>query len=88
MPLFTIPRSTEMDTVIPDCCNIGVVLRSMLAVNLTVLIVVILRNDSWQAGLIDFVETAFVIELACLCSLLTLCGLRKYKYSAPYILYL
>lgn len=79
MPLFTVPRSTEMDTVIPDCCNIGVVFRSMLAVNLAVLIAVILRNNGWQAGLIDFVETAIVIELACLCSLLTLCGLRQFR---------
>jgi two-component system sensor histidine kinase AlgZ len=79
--LFTVPggASAAIDTVIPDCCNIGVVFRSMLAVNLAVLIAVILRNDGWQAGLIDFVEAAIVIELACLWSLFVLCGMRQFR---------
>ncbi|WP_238552046.1 sensor histidine kinase [Herminiimonas sp. CN] len=77
MSLFTVPRSAAMETVIPDCCNIGVVLRSILAVNLAVLIAVMLRSDGWQAGLIDFVESALVVELACLWSLLALCGVRR-----------
>lgn len=77
MSLFTLPRSAATETVIPDCCNIGVVFRSMLAVNLAVLTATILRNDGWQAGLIDFVEASIVIELACLCSLFLLCGVRR-----------
>lgn len=77
MSLFTVPSSAALETVIPDCCNIGVVFRSMLAVNLAVLIAVILRNDGLQAGLIDFVESAIVIELACLWSLFMLCGARR-----------
>ncbi|MEO8170847.1 MAG: sensor histidine kinase [Oxalobacteraceae bacterium] len=79
--LFTVPGSSSaaVDTVLPDCCNIGVVFRSMLAVNLVALIAVILRNDSVQAGLIDFVEAAIVIELACLWSLFMLCALRQLR---------
>ncbi|NMM27882.1 MAG: histidine kinase [Glaciimonas sp.] len=53
--------------------------RSMLAVNLAVLLAVILHNDSVQAGLIDFVESSIVIELAGLWSLFILCGLRQFR---------
>ncbi|MDP3843329.1 MAG: histidine kinase [Oxalobacteraceae bacterium] len=78
--LFTVPgASAAIDTVIPDCCNIGVVFRSMLAVNLAVLVAIIVRNDGWQAGLIDFVEAAIVIELACLWSLFVLCAMRRFR---------
>lgn len=66
-----------METVIPDCCNIGVVFRAMLAVNLAVLIAVLLRNDGLRVGLIDFVESSTVIEPACLGSLFALCGMRR-----------
>lgn len=77
MPLFTLPRRTALETVIPDCCNLGVVFRVMLAVNLAVLMAVILRNNVLSAGVNDFVEAAIVIELACLWSLVMLCGMRR-----------
>ena len=77
MSLFTLPHRAALETVIPDCCNIGVVFRTMLAVNLAVLTAIVLRNNGVQAGLIDFVESAIVIELACLCSLVLLCGMRR-----------
>ena len=79
--LFTVPRSAgaATDTVIPDCCNIGVVFRAMLAVNLAVGVAIILRNDGWQAALVDFVEAATVIEPACLWSLFVLCAMRRLR---------
>ncbi|MGV8894256.1 MAG: sensor histidine kinase [Burkholderiaceae bacterium] len=79
MSLFTVPHSATTETVIPDCCNIGVMFRAMLAVNLAVLQAVILRNSSMQAGWIDFVESSIVIELAGFWSLFALCGLRRFQ---------
>lgn len=78
MSVFTLPRRAAPETVIPDCCNIGVMFRTLLAVNLAVLMAVVLRNSSLQAGLIDFVESSIVIELACPWSLFLLCGMRRW----------
>jgi two-component system, LytTR family, sensor histidine kinase AlgZ len=63
--------------VIPDCCNIGVVFRSVLVVNAAVVCGSLLQSPSLRAGLTDFVEASMVVELACLWSLFALCVVRR-----------
>ncbi|SNS72263.1 two-component system, LytT family, sensor histidine kinase AlgZ [Noviherbaspirillum humi] len=65
------------ELVIPDCCNIGVIFRALIAVNLAVFVALLLRTQSLRAGLQEFFEACMLIELACLFSLFMLCGLRQ-----------
>lgn len=76
MPPLDVLKNARSDTVIPDCCNIGVIFRVLLAVNASVLVAALLHSAGWMAALLDFVESAMIIELSCLLSLLSLCGLR------------
>lgn len=78
------PPIKHAEIVIPDCCNIGVVFRTLLAVNAGVLLVLLAHSPDWRAGLFEFVEMSMVVELACLWSLFALCGMRKIiKRSGP-----
>lgn len=68
---------TPSDIVIPDCCNIGVVFRTLIAVNAVALLASVLHASDWRQGLFAFVEMSMMVELSCLWSLFALCGLRK-----------
>jgi two-component system sensor histidine kinase AlgZ len=70
--------SAPSGIVIPDCCNIGVVFRVLVAVNAAAFTVALLQSESVRLGLLRFVEASMVIELACLWSLFALCGLRQF----------
>lgn len=61
---------------IPDCCNIGIVCRVLIAVNLLVLFGVLARGQGWSLNFQEFIETSMLVELICLSSLVALCGLR------------
>lgn len=67
------PRPTPFETVVPDCCNIGVVARSLLAVNAVSLIANMALGWGWR-GLLN---NAVLIEPVCLASLVALCGFRR-----------
>jgi two-component system sensor histidine kinase AlgZ len=69
--------------VIPDCCNIGIMVRVLLCVNGTVLAAMLIEASAVQAGLFGFIETSMLLELACLSSLFALCGLRRVARSTP-----
>jgi two-component system sensor histidine kinase AlgZ len=71
------PAVKPVEIVIPDCCNIGVVCRVLLAVNGAVLAATLLQAHLIQAGLFVFVEASVLTELACLSSMLVLCGVRR-----------
>jgi two-component system sensor histidine kinase AlgZ len=77
MPSSTAAVRKPVDIVIPDCCNIGVIFRVLLVVNVAVLMAIMLRTTAFRAGLLEFVESSILVELACLSSLLALCGLRR-----------
>ncbi|MGE5651659.1 MAG: sensor histidine kinase [Bacillota bacterium] len=77
MPPSTTSVSAPTEVVMPDCCNIGVVYRSLLAVNAVVLVGILLRAGSLIQGLQEFVEASMVVELSCLWSLFGLCVLRR-----------
>ena len=73
----------QIEIVIPDCCNIGVVFRALLAVNAAFLAGILLQTSGGQAGISKFVETSTLIELVSLLSLMALCGIRKVMRSMP-----
>jgi two-component system sensor histidine kinase AlgZ len=83
MPSSTASGSKPMDIVIPDCCNIGVIFRALLAVNVAVLAAILLRTNALRSGLLEFIESSILVELACLSSLLALCGLRRLIRATP-----
>lgn len=83
MPSPTIPLQTPTEIVIPDCCNIGVIFRVLLAVNGTALAAILLQSGGLKAGLSAFVESTILIELACFASLLALCWLRRIIRTIP-----
>ena len=62
---------------IPDCCNIGIVFRVLIAVNILVLLCLLSRGQGLAANFQEFVETSMLVELICLISLMSLCGLRS-----------
>jgi len=63
--------------VIPDCCNIGVVFRSLLAVNAAVFAGILMQTGGARAAFQEFAEAAMVVELATLWSLFALCVVRR-----------
>lgn len=61
---------------IPDCCNIGIVFKVLIAVNALVLLCLLARGQGFVANFQEFVETSMLVELISLASLVTLCGFR------------
>lgn len=82
MPATSATRP-QIEIVIPDCCNIGVVFRALLAVNVAFLAGILLQTSGGQAGISKFIETSTLIELVSLLSLMALCGIRKAVRSMP-----
>ncbi len=83
MPPTTALASAPTEIMIPDCCNIGVIFRSLFIVNGAVLIATMLRSTMLQSAVMKFVEYSILLEPACLASLLALCGLRRIARGAP-----
>ncbi|TFW09234.1 hypothetical protein E4K72_07115, partial [Oxalobacteraceae bacterium OM1] len=76
------PSSAPAHTVIPDCCNVGVMFRSLLVVNAAIVCGSLLQAPGWKAGLLEFVDASMVVELASLWSLFALCLTRRGLQSA------
>jgi two-component system sensor histidine kinase AlgZ len=72
-----VAKKVQIDTVMPDCCNIGVIVRALLVINLAVLLATLTRTTGWRAGCWDFVESSMLLEWASLLSLFSLCGVRR-----------
>lgn len=81
-PFDPIPAS-PIENVIPDCCNIGIMVRALLFVNGVVLAAILFTTSGWQAGLSAFVEASLLVELASLASLFALCGMRRVIRTMP-----
>lgn len=69
--------------VIPDGCNLGVVFRALIVVNLAVMAAILLRSDGLIAAINSFVESAMLVEPACFLSLSLLCGLHRIGRRFP-----
>lgn len=61
----------------------GVIVRTLLAVNGTVLAAILLGTPDFRTGLLAFVESSLLVELGCLSSLFALCGLRRLIRTIP-----
>lgn len=83
MPPPAVATGAPVEIVIPDCCNIGVIFRTLLAVNGAVLAGILLRTSDVRLGLFEFVESSMLVELTSLSSLLALCALRRAVRSMP-----
>ena len=62
----------------PDCCNTGVILRVLGAVNFVVFATIMLSTGNRTIGLAAFVESSSLVEPICLSSLVALCGVRRF----------
>jgi len=69
--------------VIPDGCNLGVVLRVVLAVNAVVALAVLVSHAGWSIAWLRFVELSAVLEPALLMTLLAWCALRRFLPGLP-----
>lgn len=74
---------SPLEIVIPDCCNTGIMVRSLLCVNGVVLMVMLINAASVQTGLLAFGEASMLLQLASLSSLFVLCGLRRVMRGTP-----
>jgi two-component system sensor histidine kinase AlgZ len=85
MPLSAAPdqAGSPPEILIPDCCNIGVVFRTLIGVNAAVFAGTLVQAGDWSRGTVEFVESSMVVELACLWSLFLMCGLRQILRRSP-----
>jgi two-component system sensor histidine kinase AlgZ len=67
----------EAVMVLPDWCHTSVIARSLLALNLALLVALVAPAANWKSGLSDFVESAMLLEWASLLSLAGLCGVKR-----------
>ncbi len=82
-PLSESAPIKPLEIVIPDCCNIGIMVKSLLFVNGVALAVILIDASSVYTGLLSFIEASMLIELASLTSLFALCGLRRIIKTIP-----
>lgn len=69
--------NSRSEMVIPDCCNVGVVIRVLAVVNVVALLTLLARAELFTQVLMRFVEISFLLELICLLSLFCLCLVRR-----------
>ena len=69
--------------VIPDGCNMGVVLRVALGANAAVALAVVVGHASWRAAWLRFVDLSALLEPALLMTLLAWCALRRFLPRLP-----
>jgi two-component system, LytTR family, sensor histidine kinase AlgZ len=83
LPAAQETASRPADILIPDCCNIGVVFRTLIGVNAASFAGIMAQSADWGTGFFEFVEASMVIELSCLWSLFALCGVRQLLLRGP-----
>lgn len=72
--------------VLPDCCNLGTIVRVLGVVNLALALVIVAGASGWQTGFNSFLTAAAVLEPAALATLALLCPLRKAVNGTPRIM--
>lgn len=78
-----VPVQSNVELLIPDCCNLGVAFRILIFVNLVTFFCLLARGLSWLLTLQEFAETSILVESICLLSLAGLCGLRQMAMRQP-----
>jgi two-component system sensor histidine kinase AlgZ len=69
--------------VVPNGCNVGVVLRVAVGVNVAVALAVLATSLHLRGAWLRFVELSSVVEPALLMTLLAWCGLRRFLPPVP-----
>jgi two-component system, LytTR family, sensor histidine kinase AlgZ len=69
--------------VLPDGCNVGVILRVLLMVNAAVALALAVRIDNWLQFSNDFAAAAVIVEPVVLASLMFVCTLRPLVQRWP-----
>ena len=69
---------------LPNFCNLGVMLRSLLIANLFVIAAALMRTSSLQAAALEFQLLAAYCEPVLIVSLLALCGARRFLHALGY----
>lgn len=70
---------------LPNFCNLGVILRSLLLVNLLLFAAAVIRAPTTNAIWFEFLIFAAFGEPALILSLVALCGARKWLHSMGYV---
>lgn len=70
-------QERPQEILIPDYCNLGILIRVLVAVNFIVLLSLLARGQGFALNFQDFVDTSMLVELICLLSLSILCGFRR-----------
>jgi two-component system sensor histidine kinase AlgZ len=78
MPIPVVVNTDPSEIVMPDCCNAGVILRVLGAVNFVVFATIMFSTGNRANGLTAFVESSSLVEPICLSSLVALCGVRRF----------
>ena len=76
-PLEQVDPKNSHEILIPDYCNLGILIRVLLSVNLIVLLSMLARGQGFAQNFQEFVDTSMLVELICLLSLSILCGFRR-----------
>lgn len=69
--------TSALSSVIPDCCNIGVIYRVLLASNVACFCGFWVVSVTFGKATIDFLNFAPLLETLAILSLIMLCGIRK-----------
>lgn len=65
------------EILLPDYCNLGVVVRVLLFVNVLVLMAVLAQGHGFAQDFGEFMELSMLVESISLTSLIVLCGFRR-----------
>lgn len=68
---------------LPDYCNLGVVVRVLLFVNVLVLMSVLARGNGFAEDFGEFMTISMLVEMISLTSLIALCGFRRLLEKQP-----
>ncbi len=79
---------TAVSSVIPDCCNIGVIYRVLVTTNGAVFCGIWAQSQDLFSASGAFFNSAMIVETICILSLLMLCGLRKVALVQQFPLWL
>ena len=69
--------------IIPDCCNVGVALRTFTVANIAALLLVAARAGDGTGSGQSLLTTAVLLEPALFGSLISLCALRRWANGLP-----
>ena len=69
--------------VLPDCCNMGTVLRVLLVVNVGAAAMILVSAGGLLSAAAGFAKSAMLVEPAAIGTLLILCPLRKLVNGSP-----